>query len=132
MTETIFHRNAIVQPEPAHEDDRGVFQVLANYGSISLSWFTIRKGKTRAQHFHKASSHFCRVETGLILYKERPVGSSESVVETRMSPGDVFFTPPDVEHAMVALEDSSLICFSDNPRDQEAYEADLVRLQNPL
>jgi hypothetical protein len=38
------------------------------------------------------------------------------------------FTPPMEDHATVFLEDTRLLAISRNPRDQEAYEADVRRV----
>jgi hypothetical protein len=38
------------------------------------------------------------------------------------------FTPPMEDHATVFLEDCALLAISRNPRDQEAYEADVERV----
>jgi hypothetical protein len=38
------------------------------------------------------------------------------------------FTPPMEDHATVFLEDTEILVASRNPRDQEAYEADVRRV----
>ena len=42
--------------------------------------------------------------------------------------GQLIFTPPMEDHATVFLEDTVLLVMSRNPRDQEAYESDVVRV----
>ena len=42
--------------------------------------------------------------------------------------GELFFTPPMVDHAMVFTEDTVFYTFGRNPRDQETYEADVRRI----
>ena len=39
------------------------------------------------------------------------------------------FTPPNEDHACVFLEDTLLVVVSRNPRDQETYEKDTVRIE---
>jgi len=39
------------------------------------------------------------------------------------------FTPPMEDHATIFLEDTNILVMSRNPRDQEAYEADVRRVQ---
>ena len=41
--------------------------------------------------------------------------------------GRMVFTPPLVEHCMKFPEDTLFLTLSRNPRDQETYEADVVR-----
>jgi hypothetical protein len=40
----------------------------------------------------------------------------------------MFFTPPMVDHAMVFAEDTVFLTLGRNPRDQESYESDVVRI----
>jgi hypothetical protein len=42
--------------------------------------------------------------------------------------GEMIFTPPMEDHATVFREDTQLLVMSRNPRDQEAYEADVRRV----
>lgn len=116
-------------------DDRGeiakLFDTHLAIGSVSL--ITSKKGSVRAQHFHKETGwHYCYVIKGAIRYLERPVGSKAAPRASVFVDGDVFFTPPQVEHAMEFLEDTEFLCLSGNERSQEAYEADLVRLTELL
>ena len=45
-----------------------------------------------------------------------------------VKPGEMVFTPPMEDHATVFLEDTQILVVSRNPRDQEAYEADVRRV----
>jgi hypothetical protein len=45
--------------------------------------------------------------------------------------GELFFTPPMVDHAMHFPEDTVFLTLGRNSRTQEAYEADVVRI-DPL
>ena len=42
--------------------------------------------------------------------------------------GQLFYTPPMVEHAMKSLEDSVFYTFAKLDRDQAHYESDVVRV----
>ena len=46
----------------------------------------------------------------------------------KIKKGELFFTPPMVDHAMVFTEDTVFYTFGRNPRDQETYEADVRRI----
>ena len=45
-----------------------------------------------------------------------------------MIKGDLLFTGPMVDHAMLYTEKTQIICLSKNPRDQKTYEEDTVRI----
>ena len=42
--------------------------------------------------------------------------------------GELFFTPPMVDHAMVFTQDTVFLTLGRNSREQAAYEADVVRI----
>jgi hypothetical protein len=42
--------------------------------------------------------------------------------------GQMFFTPPRVDHAMVFPEDTTFLAFGRNSRKQAVYEADVERI----
>jgi hypothetical protein len=69
------------------------------------------------------------VVSGSFDYCWRSAGSDAEPNRIRVGPGELVFTPAMVEHAVVFLEDTSFVNFSDQHRDQEAYEADIVRVQ---
>lgn len=90
---------------------------------------TSKKGSVRANHYHKTDWHFCYVLSGSIEYFERPVGSNRKPKRSLFKAGDMFFTPPMVEHTMLFPEDTVFLTLSGNPRNPEAYEKDLVRVE---
>ena len=47
----------------------------------------------------------------------------------RVKVGETIFTPPLEEHACYFPNSTTLIVSSKNPRDQETYEADTVRVE---
>ena len=118
--------------EAPHVDDRGSLQVLWRHGGGSVVRIVSRQGTRRANHWHREDSHLCFVESGSIYYLERAVGSNEPPREEVFHAGQAFYTGPNVEHAMVFLQDTVFLTFSPRERTQVDYEADLVRLQAPL
>jgi hypothetical protein len=42
--------------------------------------------------------------------------------------GELFFTPPMVDHQMLFPENASFLVLGRNSRSQEVYEADVVRI----
>ncbi len=90
---------------------------------------TSKKGAVRANHYHKTDWHFCYVLSGEIEYFERPVGSKRKPKRMTFKQGDMFFTPPMVEHTMLFPKDTAFLTLSRNPRNPAAYEKDLVRVE---
>lgn len=118
-------------PAPAadHADERGSITnlLLLDVGSVA----TIRssRGSVRANHWHREDWHFTLVLEGALAYVERPVGDRASVGDVhRFIVGDMFFTPPSREHAMIFLEDSTVLTFAKRRRDHASHEEDVVRV----
>jgi dTDP-4-dehydrorhamnose 3,5-epimerase-like enzyme len=87
-----------------------------------------KKGTVRANHYHRTDWHYCYLLSGRIDYYHRPTGSREKPAKVTILQGQMFFTPPMVDHAMVFSEDSVFLAFGRNSRVQEVYEADVVRI----
>jgi dTDP-4-dehydrorhamnose 3,5-epimerase-like enzyme len=101
--------------------------VLENFTSAAL--IRSAAGAIRANHFHKTDWHYSYVVEGEIWYYWRPVGSNETASQARFRAGQMFFTPPLVEHAMFFPEDSVFLTFARNVRDHEHHESDVVRVE---
>ena len=68
------------------------------------------------------------VLSGSFDYYYRPTNSNDELKNIRVKAGELIFTPPMEDHATVFLEDCNLLAMSRNPRDQEAYEEDVRRV----
>ena len=90
---------------------------------------TSAEGTLRANHYHKTDWHYCYVLEGKIDYYHRPVGDTAAPEKIMIGKGVMFFTPAMVEHAMVFTQDTVFLTLGGNPRDQESYERDLVRVE---
>lgn len=112
----------------AHTDARGAIQPLVDMDMKSAVLITSRKGAVRANHYHKTDWHFCYVVSGRIEYFHRPHGSGDAPEMLTVERDQMVFTPPMVDHGMRFPEDTVFITLSRNPRDQESYEADVVRI----
>lgn len=113
---------------PPHADERGAIQSLVNFPMKNLSLITSKKGTVRSNHYHLTDWHYMYVLSGSFDYYYRPTGSNQPPSVIRVLPGQMVFPPPMEDHATVFLEDSQLLVASRNPRDQEAYEADVRRV----
>ena len=85
-------------------------------------------GSVRANHYHKTDWHYCYVIEGKIEYFHREFNSSKKTELIIVERGNMVFTPPLVEHCMKFPVDTLFLTLSRNPRDQETYEADVVRV----
>ena len=109
-------------------DDRGCLQNLLDTPISSVIYVTSTPGAIRANHYHQDDWHYAYLISGEMIYYHRNVGDTKPPEEVHVKPGDMIYTPPMVEHAMKFLADSTFIAFGGRPRDQESYEADLVRV----
>lgn len=120
--------SVIVPLEKAFADVRGEIQPLVDLPMESCVLIQSKKGTVRANHYHQTDWHFCYVLSGSIEYLHRPHGSSAKPEKVLVKTGQLFFTPPQVDHAMVFPEDTTFLTFGRNSRAQEVYEADVVRI----
>ena len=121
-------KEPMVSLEAPFTDDRGKIQPLVDLMMKSAVMIESKKGSLRANHYHKTDWHYCYVISGCIEYYHRPTGSTDEPECLRVKGGEMVFTPPMVDHGMKFPEDTVFLTLSRNPRDQESYEADVVRV----
>jgi quercetin dioxygenase-like cupin family protein len=121
--------DAIVPLEAPHVDERGAIQPLVDRKMLSALMISSKQGALRANHYHRTDWHYCYVVEGAIEYFHRPHGSDTEPERVLVQKGEMFFTPPMVDHAMRFPEDTVFLTLGRNPRDQESYEADVVRIE---
>jgi quercetin dioxygenase-like cupin family protein len=121
-------RGVIVPLEQPFADARGEIVPLVDAMMKSCVLISSKTGSVRANHFHRTDWHYCYVLSGRIDYYHRPVGSKAPPEKVAIQRGQMFFTGPMVEHAMVFPEDTVFLTFGRNSRAQEVYEADVVRI----
>ena len=117
----------VLLPDP-FVDARGAIQPLVDEDMKSCVLISSKKGTVRANHYHKTDWHYCYVLEGRIEYYHRPTGSNAPPEKVMVKTGQMFFTPPMVDHSMVFPEDTVFITWGRNSRLQEVYEADVVRI----
>ena len=118
----------IVELEKPFVDVRGSIHPLVVRLMKSAVLIESKKGTLRANHYHKTDWHYCYVISGSIEYYHRPTGSDAEPECVVARAGEMVFTAPLVYHGMVFPEDTVFLTLSRNPRDQETYEADVVRI----
>ena len=117
----------VLLPDP-FVDARGAIQPLVDEDIKSCVLISSKKGTVRANHYHKTDWHYCYVLESRIEYYHRPTGSNAPPEKVMVKTGQMFFTPPMVDHSMVFPEDTVFITWGRNSRLQEVYEADVVRI----
>lgn len=132
QTESATKIDAEVVTTPVRIEDsaRGIIEKLAEGEYQSILRITSKKGTVRANHYHKQDSHVCYLVSGKLEYVWRPADDESAPLERRLiEPGQLFYSPPLVAHAMVFIEDSEFYCFATSPRhDRAQYEEDTVRV----
>ena len=121
-------KSVIILPGDSFKDERGEIIPLVDLTMRSAVWISSKKGSVRANHYHKTDWHFCYVVSGSIEYYYRDHGSGEEPTKIVVEPGQMVFTPPMVDHAMVFPEDTEFLTLGRNSRRQEVYEADVERI----
>ena len=109
-------------------DDRGSIQPLVDLMMRSAVIIHSKAGSLRANHYHKTDWHYCYVLSGEIEYYYRKTNSSIPKKKLIVKKGQMVFTPPLVDHAMVFNVETTFLTLSRNPRDQKSYEEDVVRI----
>jgi dTDP-4-dehydrorhamnose 3,5-epimerase-like enzyme len=109
-------------------DERGSIQPLVDIPMESCVLITSKKGTVRANHFHHTDWHYCYVLDGVIEYYEKTHDTHDQPAKHVFTKGQMFFTGPMLDHAMVFAEDTSFLVWGRNSRAQEVYEADVERI----
>ena len=120
--------SVIVQLPSSFDDSRGSIQPLVDMEMKSSVLIDSNIGAVRANHYHKTDWHYCYVLYGEIIYYYRLHGNTEDPKKIVIKQGQMFFTPPMVEHSMVFTKQTRFITWGRNSRKQEVYEADVFRV----
>ena len=110
-------------------DDRGSIQNLLNTAMHGAAIITSKAGSVRSNHWHKTDWHYLYVLSGSMEYYERPTDPKASfhAEPIIVKAGQMVFTPPDMIHKTVFLEDTILLSFSKRNRDHVSHEEDVIR-----
>jgi len=119
----------IIELENPFIDQRGEIQPLVDKIMKSAVMIHSKAGSMRANHYHKTDWHYCYVISGEIEYYYRKTNSLETKKQIKVKKGQMVFTPPMVDHAMVFNVDTTFLTLSRNFRDQKTYESDVVRIE---
>ena len=109
-------------------DARGMIQNLIDAPFTSAAMILSVKGAIRGNHYHKTDYHYCWLQTGGMVYMHRRAGSKAPARRWTIKPGQMFYTPPMYEHAMLFTADTVWFVFARNNREMAHYEADTIRV----
>lgn len=118
--------------KPEFEDERGFISRLVDDNKVqfrAVLLITSKEGSIRGNHYHKSDSHYVYCLSGKFRYSEKDMRKSSSKKESViLKPGDLVLSLPMIAHSMEFLEDTIFLAITTEPREQEKYEADTVRL----
>ena len=121
--------HGLVKLEKPFVDSSGEIQPLVDLMMRSAVLIESKAGSLRANHYHRTDWHYCYVVSGEIEYLHRITGSDDPPQIIHVKKGEMVFTPPMVDYGMKFPVDTVFLALSRNPRDQESYEADVVRVE---
>ena len=106
------------------EDARGVIQDLLGPVDSVTEIFT-KNGAVRGNHVHKLTTQWTYIVSGSLLVAM----DTPEVIDLRYRyEGELITEVPGVAHAWRALEDTTVLVFTQGPRSGENYESDVYRL----
>jgi len=112
------------------EDKRGQIINLSNNIFGSCAFIKSKKNSIRANHYHKKDWHYCYVLKGKIAYYYRKHGLKNSKPKkTIINKGELFFTPPMVDHAMKFLQTTEFITLGKGSRTKNNYDKDTYKIK---
>ena len=110
-------------------DNRGFIQPLCDLNMKSASLIYTEKNQWRANHYHKKDWHFIYVINGEFEYYFRKTDTEDEIKKKIIKKGELLFTGPMIDHAMLYTKETQILVLSKNPRDQITYENDTVRIE---
>tara|TARA_B100002003_G_C13999699_1_gene482670 strand:+ start:220 stop:648 length:429 start_codon:yes stop_codon:yes gene_type:complete len=111
------------------KDHRGHIINIANELFRSCALIKSKKNSIRANHYHKRDWHYCYVIKGKIEYYYRKHGSSLKPKKIIIKSGELFFTPPMVDHAMKFPEYTEFITLGRGSRNKINYDKDTQKVE---
>ncbi len=124
-----YHNKDLIDLFDKIVDDRGFIQPLCDLNMKSASLIYTKQNQWRANHYHKEDWHFIYVISGEFEYYFRTTNSIEKTKKKIVKKGNLLFTGPMIDHAMLYTEETQILVLSKNPRDQMTYENDTVRIK---
>ena len=110
------------------KDQRGLILNISNNLFRSCLLITSKKNSIRANHYHKKDWHYCYVIKGKIAYYHRKHGAKTKPKKIIINKGELFFTPPMIDHAMKFLSYTEFLTLGRGSRSKINYDEDTKKI----
>ena len=127
MNEVLLNKSTLINNSIRSKDDRGSIISIVDSEISYVSLITCNANSIRSNHYHLSDFHYMFVLEGEIDYFYKDINNDE-IKYLKIKKGENIFTPPMEIHATYFPIKTQLIVSSKNPRDQETYEKDTVRV----
>ena len=121
-------KNVKVKLSDFFEDKRGKILNIANILFRSCALIKSKKNSIRANHYHKKDWHYCYVLKGKIAYYHRKHGTKTKPKKIIINKGELFFTPPMIDHAMKFLSYTEFLTLGRGSRSKINYDEDTKKI----
>ena len=121
-------KNVKVKLSDFFEDKRGKILNIANILFRSCALIKSKKNSIRANHYHKKDWHYCYVLKGKIAYYHRKHGTKTKPKKIIINKGELFFTPPMIDHAMKFLSYTEFLTLGRGNRSKINYDEDTKKI----
>jgi dTDP-4-dehydrorhamnose 3,5-epimerase-like enzyme len=121
-------KNVKVKLSDFFEDKRGKILNIANILFRSCALIKSKKNSIRANHYHKKDWHYCYVLKGKIAYYHRKHGTKTKPKKIIINKGELFFTPPMIDHAMKFLSYTEFLTLGRGSRSKINYDEDTIKI----
>lgn len=117
----------LTRRNPNFIDVRGaITNITPDVEIRDILYITGKKGAVRGNHYHKKDRHFCYVLSGKIQYEWEDEGGEKGSLT--LVPGDLVVNDILEKHRFIFKTDGAFIAMATEPRNQENYESDTVRV----
>tara|TARA_B100000029_G_C17586604_1_gene961320 strand:+ start:1645 stop:2052 length:408 start_codon:yes stop_codon:yes gene_type:complete len=124
-----FPKKVKVKLSGSFVDRRGKILNITNILSRSCALILSKKNSIRANHYHKKDWHYCYVLKGKIEYFYRKHGSKAKPKKIIIKQGELFFTPPMVDHAMKFPVYTEFLTIGKGSRTKFNYDKDTYKVE---
>ena len=128
MKDYKFPKKVKVRLSGIFEDKRGKIFNIANLLFRSCALIKSKKNSIRANHYHKKDWHYCYVLKGKIAYYHRRHGIKTKPKKIIINEGELFFTPPMVDHGMKFLSYTEFLTLGRGSRSKINYDEDTQKI----
>ncbi len=124
-------RAVIRHLRPVHTDARGeIWDILEGEELRHAGYIVSRRGAVRGNHYHKKATQYTYILRGRAEWVTKDVRDPTAQVKSKiLCAGDLAITPPEVAHALIALEDTEFLDLTDVSRAEGGYEEDIIRVE---